>query len=130
MPAIAGAQRVFAAAIRKYGSRATAYERGAATQAADGSDTATWQAVATTQPGFDLLLFPVSVAAAQKLWGVQTEARYRGFALDALGLAARHGVTITAKAYLGKRFLIVEPPTHAPAGVIELGLMETTEEFT
>jgi len=127
--AIAGAQRVFAAAIRKYGSTARAYERGTATQAADGSDTTPWQLVPTAN-GFPVLLFPVTVAAAQKLWGVQTEARYQGFVVEGLGIALRQGLVITAKAYAGQRFLVKECPDHALAGVLELGLMATTEEFS
>ncbi len=128
MPAVAGADRITAALLARFGSPCTARRQSATrVAAADGSDATPWEAVADGPTR--VLLEPLTVAAAQRLWGVETAARFRGFVLAAADVAGADGLMVTTGDYAGRSFRVVEPMPILLAGLQVLGLAQTPETF-
>lgn len=123
-----GAGKVAAAAIAKWGSTANCFQQRIEDEAPDGSDISKWLPTSDGQ-GVRILLEPLSAIAAQKVFGEQTDVRFRGLVKTGtpIDLRMKNAVVIVRGHYKNMRFRVVEAPPWPIAGVIQLGLAETDE---
>lgn len=127
---IAGAGKVVAAILRTPAASTAQVRRrqGVPVVAADGSAATPWSDV-TGEGARKLLLEPISVAAAQRLWGNESEARFKGYAEDGADVQELDGLRITAGPYTGSRFKVVEAAPWPIAGLLVVGLSAAREDF-
>lgn len=125
-----GAGKVAASLIAKYGSMANCFRKGTEQEADDGSDITPWLATQNGQ-GVKVFIEPLTVAAAQRIFGLETDVRFRGFVKTGVPIDFRekNAIVITRGNYKSMKFRVVEAPPWPIAGLIQLGLVETKESI-
>ena len=101
-------------------SRATEERR------ADNSTRRVWGVVARSVRMPVLML---NLAAAQRVWGRETNVTAECLAPVALGVQEGDGIRVTAGPYTGRRFLVAAIDPNEVAGTSLLGLTHTREEL-
>jgi hypothetical protein len=78
-----------------------------------------------------VILEPISSGAAQRIWGLTTEARLRGWVPINIEIVQKQGLIVTAgdARFVGRRFSVVECDPYAIGQTRILGLKETPELF-
>lgn len=127
MTTFAGPARLGKAIVAKYGSTVRLRQLGTPTQAANGSDITGW--VSVPQGDGRLLLKPVTVGQAQRLWGAEAKGDFVGYCAAELPVAAQQGLLVEGGDYSGKRFRVVQCEPFDAIALLQVELELTTETF-
>lgn len=112
------------------GSTASVY-RPTSAKTASGFGKFTWP-VTPASSGVAGLFEPMTAEMADRVFGPERRARWRGFLPLGTDVQEHDGVKLTAGKYSGKKFQVVGPVIHDTArrsDHLEVALIETTEAF-
>lgn len=78
-----------------------------------------------------LLLEEITAEKAQRLWGLETQATYRGTAKDSADLRKLDGLIVETGKFTGTRLQVLEDPRGSELGpqLVIIGLRQTKETF-
>lgn len=116
-------QRLVGRLLMQYGEVGT-FRRATESQAANRSTVRSWDDVAASI-GLKLLIEPLNVYAAQKIFGQETEARFRAHLALEADVLMGDGLVMTAGQLAGTAYRVVERLPHVLGQVLILGLAQT-----